>query len=253
MQEKTGFIQSDPYSDDSRRLALEELEKQDLVYKQRIRYIRLLSRILSTILAAYILGSLSFSLSRYVLTKDRIIPESNPPRTAWPDPTVLWPTFMLIALAAFTLFMNFIGLVAYCCGFGAARKTHKVTGKLIHIELAVKLVAWGVAMGLFKMATEDQTDLWGYTCGPASDAIQDQVSSFMDFGQLCTIQQGSWYTMIAETALYALVLITLLLSLLRRRHKKVMTRERELAKTYESGGAQESGIMVKDVDEEYRH
>jgi hypothetical protein len=53
--------------------------------------------------------------------------------------------------------------------------------------LAAHLIAWAVAMGLFKMANNGK-DLWGYSCGPESDKIQEEVKSFLDFGKLCTLQ-----------------------------------------------------------------
>ena len=73
------------------------------------------------------------------------------------------------------------------CGVGAANKTYSVFSYIGYIMLAAHVVVWAVAMGLFKMANTGK-DLWGYSCGPESDAIQEQVKSFVDFGKLCTLQ-----------------------------------------------------------------
>jgi hypothetical protein len=49
--------------------------------------------------------------------------------------------------------------------------------------------------------------------------------------------------MIAETVLYAVTFVTILLGVLRRRHKNIMVQERQLANAYESSGAQETGTI----------
>ena len=55
--------------------------------------------------------------------------------------------------------------------------------------LAAHVIVWAVTMGLFKMANTGH-DLWGHSCSPQADAIQEQVKSFLDFGKLCMLQVG---------------------------------------------------------------
>ena len=62
-----------------------------------------------------------------------------------------------------------------------------VTEYIGYAMVAGQVVAWAVATGLFKMANTGN-DLWGWSCGTASDAIQGEVQSFLNFGQLCTMQ-----------------------------------------------------------------
>jgi len=92
--------------------------------------------------------------------------------------------------------------------------------------LAAHVVAWGVSMGLFKMANTGH-DLWGHSCSSQADAIQEQVKSFLDFGKLCTLQQGSWYASIIETITYATTFIVTILVVRRASHKKKMSKVRE--------------------------
>lgn len=130
------------------------------------------------------MGSEAYALSKYFLTKNHVIAGNVHP---WATPTTLWPTIMLLAISTLTFFMNLITLCTYMCGIGAANKTSDFFSYITYIMLAAHVVVWAVAMGLFKMASTGK-DLWGYSCGPESDAIQEQVQSFLDFGKLCILQ-----------------------------------------------------------------
>jgi hypothetical protein len=154
------------------------------VYKRRIRILRFISRIGSLILNAYMVGTLSFALAKYFLTRNKIIAGNLHP---WASPTTLWPTIMLLSIAIVTFLMNFITICTYMCGVGAANKTSSVFSIVGYIMLAAHVVVWAVSAGAFKMANTGH-DLWGWSCSSNADAIQEQVKAFMDFGQLCTIQ-----------------------------------------------------------------
>jgi len=200
--------------------SLSDLEKKDLAYKRRIRLLRLISRFGSLILNGYMLGTLSFSLAKYFLTKNKIISGNVHP---WANPTKLWPTIMLLAIATVTFLMNFITLCAYLCGVGAANKTNSIFSIVGYIMLAAHVVVWAVSAGAFKMA-RDGHDLWGWSCSPNADAIQEEVQAFMDFGKLCTIQTGAWYTSIIEAAVYFVTFLAVILMVRRAAHKKKINR-----------------------------
>jgi len=200
--------------------SLSDLEKKDLAYKRRIRILRLISRFGSLILNGYMLGTLSFALAKYYLTKNKIINGNQHP---WATPTKLWPTIMLLAIATVTFLMNFITICAYICGVGAANKTSSVFSIVGYVMLAVHVVVWAVSAGAFKMAS-DGHDLWGWSCSPNADAIQAEVKAFMDFGQLCTIQQGAWYTSIIEAAVYFATFLVVIFMLRRAAYKKKIER-----------------------------
>ena len=132
-------------------------------------------------------GSLSYALAKYFLTKNHVIAGNVHP---WATPTTLWPTIMLLGISTITFIANLITLCTYLCGIGAANKTSSFFSYIGYILLAVHVVIWAVAVGLFKMANTGH-DLWGYSCSDQAEAIQEQVQSFLDFGKLCTLQVRS--------------------------------------------------------------
>ena len=129
-------------------------------------------------------GSMAFALSMYFTTRDRPLNGGGHP---WSPDTVLWPTYMVLAIATVTMMMNLITLFFYCCGVDAANKSNRIMGYLGYIVVAVHAVVWAVTTGLFKMANVGN-DLWGFSCGPSADAIQTEVQSFLNFDSLCKIQ-----------------------------------------------------------------
>jgi len=221
------------------------LERKDQAIKKRIRTLRFLSRITSLILSSFIIGSLTYALVKYYLTRNHIISGNVHP---WVTPTTLWPTFLLLGIAVITFFMNFITLCSYLCGVERANKTSTMASYVGYITLAVHVVVWAVGMGLFKMASAAEHDLWGYSCGSLSDQIQPEVQSYLDFGKLCTVQTGAWYSMVLEVINYALVAIILTFGLRRRSMKKELMKMRsnrmdendmdsvELGTTYKPNG-----------------
>jgi len=203
--------------------SLANLERKDRAIKQRIRTLRFLSRIASLILSSFIIGSLTYALVKYYLTRNHIISGNVHP---WVTPTTLWPTFLLLGIAVTTFFMNFITLCSYLCGVERANKTNSVASYVGYITLAIHVVVWAVGMGLFKMASVAEHDLWGYSCGSLSDQIQPEVQSYLDFGKLCTVQSGAWYSMVLEVINYALIAIILAFVLRRRSMKKELMKMR---------------------------
>ncbi|TVY53424.1 hypothetical protein LCER1_G005236 [Lachnellula cervina] len=208
-----------------------EYEKKDLAYKKRIRILRFSSRAASLILNAAMIGTLSFALTKYYLTRNHLIAGNAHP---WATPTTVWPTTMLLGIATVTFSMNLVTLLSYCCGVGAANKASSVTSVLGYVFLIVHFAAWAVAAGLYRMA-RDGRDLWGYSCSGASDAVQEQVKSFLDFGKLCTMQQGTWYISIIEAVTYLLTFVGTLMVMRRAAHKKKLAMVRESTLTYETG------------------
>jgi len=202
--------------------ALEEFEKQDRRYKRQIRILRFISRVVSFLLSGFMLGSMAFALAKFLLTKNMII---NGHQHPWAQHTTIWPTLMLLAIAAITLFMNFIVICAYICGVGIANKASSFMGYVGYILSAAHIIAWAVATGLFKMANTGN-DLWGYSCSDKADAIQMAVQNEMNFGTLCTVQTGSWYSSIIETLTYLLNFALTMMVFRRAIHKKKLTRMR---------------------------
>ncbi|TVY30330.1 hypothetical protein LHYA1_G001563 [Lachnellula hyalina] len=213
-----------------------EFEKKDSAYKKRIRILRSFSRTAWLILNVVMMGTLSFALAKYYLTRDRLIEGNAHP---WVTPATVWPTAMLLGTATVTFFMNLITLLSYCCGVGAADKASSFTSVLGYVFLFVHFAAWAVAAGLYRMA-RDGKNLWGYSCSDASDRIQEQVKSFLNFRELCTMQQGTWYISIIEAITYLLTFVVTLMVMRRASHKNKLANTEyeqnvELGTTYNPG------------------
>lgn len=203
--------------------SLAEFEKKDLAYKKRIRILRFISRLLSLILNAVMMGVLSYALAKYYLTKDKIIQGNVHP---WITPTTLWPTFMLLAISVVTFFMNFITICAYICGISTANKTYSCTSYVVYAMTGLHVVAWGFAIGAFRMG-RTESSLWGFSCSDKADALQPLVHSFLDYGKLCTAQNGAWGISILEGVTYFVTFVVTLMSFRRASTKKKMAKVRE--------------------------
>jgi len=203
--------------------SINEAEEKDRIYKKRIRIVRLISRIGSLLVNAFLVGSLSYTLAKYYLTKDHVISGNLHP---WATPTVLWPTFMLLGIATLSFFLSLITICAYACGIGAANKTHSCASYIGYVLMGVHVIVWGVSVGLYKYANTGK-DLWGWSCGDTADKIQDEVKSFLDFGKLCTVQTYSWYGSIVEAVAYGATFIAIILVFRRSQHKKKLAKIRE--------------------------
>jgi hypothetical protein len=131
------------------------------------------------------IGVLSYALTKYFLTKNKVI--SGNGGHPWITPANLWPTFMLLGISTVTFFMNLITLISYTCGVGAANRTSTVTSIVVYAMTGLHVVLWAVAAGAYKMA-QTENSLWGFACSDKADAIDAEVHSFIDFGKLCTMQ-----------------------------------------------------------------
>jgi len=215
-----------PLSDRNARAdALAAFEQKDLVYKKRIRILRAIYRVVSLFLSAFIIGTMSYSLAKYFLTRNHLLPNSQ--QRPFPASTTLWPSIMLLAIAVVTFVMNFLTLIAYLCGVGAANKANSLTSYIGYVAVLIHFIVWAVSVGLFRMAKTGH-DLWGYTCGSQSDAIQQQVQSYLNFGQLCTAQTGAWYSTILEAANYLITFATTILIFRRAQHKRKLAQARDV-------------------------
>lgn len=187
--------------------------------KRQIRVIRFLSRSVSTALSGFMAGSMAYSLERYLKTRNiQVMGYSS----IWAQPTVLWPTIMLLTVAFTSFVINFSIVCSYCCrGVKTANAISKYSTIFVILALVAEVIAWAVTTGLYKMANTGH-DLWGWSCSPASDQIQPLVQSFLDFGQLCTVQMGSFGTSIVQTVGYILTVITYLFVFRRVREQRKM-------------------------------
>ncbi|KAG9230224.1 hypothetical protein BJ875DRAFT_162689 [Amylocarpus encephaloides] len=202
---------------------LSEFEKKDMAYKKRIRVLRFATRFLSLILNIAIISTMSFALYKYFTTKNGYY-EGRP---TWGSNTILWPSIMLLAIAVVTFSLNLATLISYCrSGVKAANKVSNVASYIGYAFLGIHFLVWAGVASAYRAARSPQ-DLWGYSCSARADAIQEQVKSFLDFGKLCTMQQGSWFISIVEAIVYFLTFVVTIFMLRRASHKKKIGKMRE--------------------------
>ncbi|PMD16738.1 hypothetical protein NA56DRAFT_649049 [Hyaloscypha hepaticicola] len=221
---------------------LAEFEKKDLAYKKRIRILRFVTRVLSLIFNAGMIGIMSYAIAKYFLTKNKVIAGNVHP---WITPTTLWPSFVLLGISVVTFFLSLITVCTYICGVDAANKTNSVTNYIRYGMMVVRVVAWAVAIGAFKMGSGERS-LWGYSCS-APDQIQAQVQNFLDFGKLCTMQNGAYGLSILQAITYFLTFIVTIMMVRRASTKKRMSKAKQsmaMESGYNQGGyGQESGTV----------
>jgi len=223
--------------------SLAEFEKKDLKYKKRIRILRFISRFLSLILNAGMIGILSYALAKYYLTKNKIIQGNVHP---WITPATLWPSFMLLGISAVTFLMNLITLCSYICGINPANKTYSCTSYVVYAMTGLHVVVWGFAIGAFRMG-RTESSLWGFSCSDRADALQPLVQSYLNYGKLCTMQNGAWGVSILEGVTYFLTFVVTIMTFRRASTKKKMAKVREslaMESGYnQQGFTQESGTV----------
>lgn len=151
---------------------------------------------------------------------------------------------MLLGIAAVTFLMNLITLCSYVCGISTANKTSSWTSYVIYAMTGFHVVAWGFAIGAFRMG-RTESSLWGFSCSSQSDALQPLVQSYLNYGRLCTVQNGAWGLSILEGVAYFVTFVVTIMSFRRRATKKKITKVREnleMESGYtQQGYGQESG------------
>lgn len=133
------------------------------------------------------MGILSYALVKYYITKDKVI--SGNGGHPWITPANLWPSFILLGITTVTFFMNLITVCSYTCGIGAANKTSSFTSIVVYVMTGLHVVVWAFAIGAYQMGNTTNS-LRGFSCSDESDAIQEEVKSYLNYGKLCVMQVG---------------------------------------------------------------
>lgn len=160
--------------------------------KKRIRALKVISRILSTLLSIAVFVPIAMTFQVYLSTrntyKDVRQPDgSSVSRTAWAKDSVVWPTVMYFAVALVSLVLNAVILVAYLRSVGTANLAATVATGFNWIVIFGNMVVWGVAVVVYRVEKKDD-DLWGWTCGSAAETLQDVFKTEVNFDKYCTVQ-----------------------------------------------------------------
>ncbi|KAK3642082.1 hypothetical protein LTR56_010953 [Elasticomyces elasticus] len=177
---------------------VQRLEARDVRLKKEIRILRLVSRIIATILAGVTLAPLVMTLIKFLQTRNTYYTVDGQQRTAWAANTQTWYMYLYLGVAAMSFAVNLLVLLSYCCGVKAANATANATGWWEHLLTAVHLAGWIASVAIYRygkeaLANGHAKDLWGWTCSPAAEKIQSAIPD-VDFSKYCTLQTSSFYT-----------------------------------------------------------
>ncbi|KAK5693838.1 hypothetical protein LTR17_024989 [Elasticomyces elasticus] len=173
------------------------LEARDSRLKKEIRILRLVSRIIATVLAGVTLAPLVMTLIKFLETRNTLYTVDGQQRTAWAANTQTWYMYLYLGVAAMSFAVNLLVLLSYCCGVKAANATANATGWWEHLLTGVHLLGWVASVIVYRVGKIPKDghfqDLWGWTCSPAAEKIQSVVTD-VNFSKYCTLQTSSFYT-----------------------------------------------------------
>ena len=151
--------------------------------KRYLRIGKIVTKVITVLFSTVMFAIMVFMVIKYQTTLDEV----RGGRTAWPKHPKLWPTFMLLVGAGFTLLLSLITLLSYCCAFNKARRSWKLTV----MKYVIHIGAWLVISTLYryeKSTNGVNNDLWGWSCSTEATAIQSEFNGVVNFSSLCSIQ-----------------------------------------------------------------
>lgn len=165
---------------------------EDFHLKRSIRILKLVSRLLATILSATTLAPLLQTLIKFLRTKDIYFTVEGQTRTAWAHDTIAWYTYMYAAVSAVSLLLNLVVLGAYLRGgFRGGNKAAVYESGWTWFIFGVNVVVWAVSAGIYRYGKEPVDgkfrNLWGWTCSTSAQEFQDVLTS-VDFEKYCGVQ-----------------------------------------------------------------
>jgi hypothetical protein len=166
--------------------------------EKSISQLRLVSRIVSTILAFAIFIPLAMTVRKFLSTKDifRLAPDPKDPntlvrRTAWAKDSKAWPTYMYFAIATVSLVLHISVLVAYRLSTKALNVASKMSTLVSSLILLGNLTIWVVTVAIYRHEKDlngKSNDLWGWTCSGPAKALQKTFEKEVQFDTYCNIQ-----------------------------------------------------------------
>ena len=151
--------------------------------KRFLRIGKIITKVITVIFSAIMFAIMLFMVIEYQTTKNEV----HGGRTAWPKQPKLWPTFMLLVGAGFTLFSSFITLLSYCCTFNKARRSWKLTV----VKYVIHIGSWLIISTLYRYEKSTHgvnNDLWGWSCSTEAAALQSEFDGVVNFSSLCSVQ-----------------------------------------------------------------
>ncbi|KAI9772762.1 MAG: hypothetical protein M1839_002307 [Geoglossum umbratile] len=171
---------------------LEALQKYDLKLKKRIRIMRIVSRSCTAIFSIAVTVMMAMTLEKFRTTRNVYIDG----RTAWAKNTKLWPTIMLFCVAAITLIINLVILIAYLRSIKAANRISTLSTIFGLMVFGGHVVVWVSVAVLYRWGKDTNgvsNDLWGWTCSQGADKIQESFRNVVNFQAVCNRSVGVPY------------------------------------------------------------
>jgi hypothetical protein len=128
---------------------------------------------------------MAMSLHKFASTKNTIVGGRNP----WARNTKLWPTIMLFSVAAVTLILNLVIVIAYFRSFKAANRASTISAIFGVFVFGGHVLVWISAAALYRYGKDTNgisNDLWGWSCSRGAEKIQSQFQDVVNFDHLCS-------------------------------------------------------------------
>lgn len=168
-----------------------ELEAKDEKLKTRIRKLKLVSRIVATILSFLTLVPITMTLIKFLETRYITYTVKGKERTAWAKDTITWYTYMYFGVSMVSFLLNSIIMVAYLQSLRRANTAANVAGWFTGTVFFSHVIVWAVSAGLYRHGKEPVNgkfrDLWGWTCSTSAQELQ-AVLPDVDFKKYCSVQ-----------------------------------------------------------------
>lgn len=142
------------------------MQAADQRLKQRIRILKLISRVVAFIISLVTLVPLAMTVAKFLLTKDEQFTVNGQERTAWAADSITWYTFMYFGVSLISCLFNFAILVAYWRGVKQANNVASIASWWSHTVLVGHVLIWIVSAAIYRYGREPVDgkfrDLWGW-------------------------------------------------------------------------------------------
>jgi hypothetical protein len=142
------------------------LEAADQRLKQRIRVLRLVSRVIALVLSFATLVPQTMTLAKFLMTKNEFFVVDGQERTAWAKDSRAWYTYMYFGVSLTSFVFDLAIVVSYCRGIKKANKVAAIATWWITTVQVGHVVVWIVSAAIYrygKIPVDGKfRDLWGW-------------------------------------------------------------------------------------------
>ncbi|KAK0121840.1 hypothetical protein ONS95_010120 [Cadophora gregata] len=173
----------------------QNLAQSNQYLKTKIRILRLISRLLGTVLAGATLYLESRTIYSYATT--HTIMRNN--RGPWARQTSLWPSIMLLASSGISIIIGLLTMAAYTRSIRAANNINFYETIISYTIEVTHILSWIVVAVLYRTGKTGH-DLWGWACSPLARKIEPSFEGVVDFATVCRRGTTNWALGVANPA-----------------------------------------------------